>query len=187
MKKEIANLKRNLILETSTKHIEEYGFAQTKVADIAKKMGISVGTIYSHFDSKETLYRQCILKNIQHFNQVLEDSLGNNARENINTFLQLKFNTMIKKQKALQESWENDPFFSMKIALAEECPFETVYTMLEKQFKDIIGKEDKNYRLLAISFNRFTDAYLEHWLKNKYDILNQTDDIIDTFLYGVKK
>jgi len=187
MKKEVENLKRNLIIQTSMQHFEEHGFSQTKVADIAKKMGISVGTIYSHFDSKENLYFQCIFKHIEQFNETLEKHYTNNPRENIKVFLTLKFNSMIKKQKVLQESWENDPFFSMKIALAKECPLENIYAMLEKEFKEIIGKEDKDYRLMAISFNRFSDAYLEHWLRNKFDIMNQIDDIIDTFLYGVEK
>jgi AcrR family transcriptional regulator len=47
--------RRAEILETTCQVVVERGFAATRVADVANKLGISTGLIHYHFDSKDQL------------------------------------------------------------------------------------------------------------------------------------
>ncbi len=50
------NIKENSIITAAEKVFTEQGFANTKMEDVAKELGISKGTIYFYFASKENLY-----------------------------------------------------------------------------------------------------------------------------------
>ncbi|MEB2298776.1 TetR/AcrR family transcriptional regulator [Lysinibacillus xylanilyticus] len=54
--------KRSTILNAAIKLYSDTGFAETKVADIAKEAGVSFGTVFTYFDSKEALYEAAILE-----------------------------------------------------------------------------------------------------------------------------
>ena len=47
--------REELILDNAGKLISEVGFFELKISDLAKMCGISVGTLYGHFASKEDL------------------------------------------------------------------------------------------------------------------------------------
>ena len=47
--------REELILDNAGKLISEVGFFELKISDLAKMCGISVGTLYGHFTSKEDL------------------------------------------------------------------------------------------------------------------------------------
>lgn len=52
---------REQLLETGFQLIKQYGLKKTSVADIAKKAGISTGTFYNFFSSKEEFVYQLVL------------------------------------------------------------------------------------------------------------------------------
>ena len=47
--------RRRLILEAFKKRLDHYGYDKTTMAEIAADVGISVGTLYQEFDSKEDI------------------------------------------------------------------------------------------------------------------------------------
>lgn len=55
---------KELILETAREIISEVGFHRTTTAKLARKAGISEGTIYRHFESKEEILLE-ILKQLE--------------------------------------------------------------------------------------------------------------------------
>lgn len=55
---------KDLILQTAKELISEVGFHRTTTAQLAKKAGISEGTIYRHFESKEDILL-AILKELE--------------------------------------------------------------------------------------------------------------------------
>ncbi|MGE7909408.1 TetR/AcrR family transcriptional regulator [Lysinibacillus xylanilyticus] len=57
--------KRSTILEAAIKLYSENGFAETKVAEIAKEAGVSFGTVFTYFNSKEELYEAAILEPLE--------------------------------------------------------------------------------------------------------------------------
>ncbi|MFJ8516802.1 TetR/AcrR family transcriptional regulator [Lysinibacillus xylanilyticus] len=57
--------KRSTILDAAIKLYSENGFAETKVAEIAKAAGVSFGTVFTYFNSKEELYEAAILEPLE--------------------------------------------------------------------------------------------------------------------------
>lgn len=55
MKKPTVAERRSEILEVTCQVVIERGFAATRIADVAKKLGVSSSLIHYHFDSKEQL------------------------------------------------------------------------------------------------------------------------------------
>jgi AcrR family transcriptional regulator len=48
------------ILDAALEVFGEHGFAQAKLEDVARLAGVSKGTLYLYFDSKETLFREMV-------------------------------------------------------------------------------------------------------------------------------
>ena len=48
------------ILDAAFQVFGEEGFARTKLDDVARSAGVSKGTLYLYFDSKETLFREMV-------------------------------------------------------------------------------------------------------------------------------
>lgn len=49
---------RSALLQAGRELLEERGFTATSVDDVARRAGVSHGTFYTHFESKETLLRE---------------------------------------------------------------------------------------------------------------------------------
>jgi AcrR family transcriptional regulator len=62
--------KRQAILDSAFTQFSRYGFRRTSMEDIAKEMGISRASLYSHFKNKEEIFR-CLSESLH------EDTLGN--------------------------------------------------------------------------------------------------------------
>ncbi|TQR36120.1 TetR/AcrR family transcriptional regulator [Lysinibacillus sphaericus] len=58
-------IKRSAILKAAIKLYSGNGFAETKVAEIAKEAGVSFGTVFTYFDSKEVLYEVAFLESLE--------------------------------------------------------------------------------------------------------------------------
>ena len=52
------------ILDAATTVFGEQGFARTRLEDVAKRAGVSKGTLYLYFDSKDALFREMVRRNI---------------------------------------------------------------------------------------------------------------------------
>ena len=60
MKRATVEQRRIEILETTCQVVVERGFAATRVADVANRLGVSTGLIHYHFESKETLLAEAL-------------------------------------------------------------------------------------------------------------------------------
>lgn len=57
--------RRNDILSCALELFATRGYSETKITDIAKSVGMSVGLLFHYFSSKEELYRELLLQGIQ--------------------------------------------------------------------------------------------------------------------------
>ena len=71
------------ILDAALKLFTEKGFSSTRMIDVAKAAGISKGTLYLYFDSKEAIFRdvvqQRITPQIDRFAQIVDEFDGSHA------------------------------------------------------------------------------------------------------------
>ena len=68
--------KRSRIISAAVKIIARKGFVEAKIADIAKSAGVSEGTVYEYFKSKEelllSLSKILLERNLKHLNETFE-------------------------------------------------------------------------------------------------------------------
>jgi TetR/AcrR family transcriptional repressor of nem operon len=66
---------RERILEAASRLFREHGIAAVGLAKIMAEADLTVGTFYTHFDSKEALLREALLQALQARHEALEQAL----------------------------------------------------------------------------------------------------------------
>lgn len=67
---------RKLIYDVAVKLMDEQGFALTTIEEISKKAGVSVGTFYHYFKSKEDIFYDLFKKADEYFESIVAPDLG---------------------------------------------------------------------------------------------------------------
>ncbi len=177
-------VKKDLLLQEASHFFEEAGYEETKLSDLAKKAGVSMGTIYGYFHSKEGLYMAYIEHQIDAFVAELEAKTAqiDDVQEKIQIFTQLKFSYYTQKRKAIEKSATNNPLFFNTLVQEHSEGFEKIYLFLQSCFMQLnaqIGK-DKAIRL-SYAFNGFGDGYICSWLENGGDLMCYADEMCGLF------
>lgn len=76
--------------------MSKYGFSEAKIKDICKKAGVSVGTFYSYFESKEDIIKEmCLESDILFGETVSKEISGRKFNEQVKIFIHYlaEFNT----------------------------------------------------------------------------------------------
>ncbi|GAB7019804.1 TetR/AcrR family transcriptional regulator [Halostagnicola bangensis] len=81
----------------------QYGLERTRIKDITDEVNIGTSTFYQFFDSKEVLYGEVLLTEVERFNEDLEEQVENAAdpREQVRinlkrTFEEVESNPIVK-------------------------------------------------------------------------------------------
>lgn len=64
--------KRLRIVEEAIRHFAEYGYSAARVEDIAAQLGISKGSVFQHFKSKDGLFFEAYKKAVRSFPKYME-------------------------------------------------------------------------------------------------------------------
>ena len=83
--------KRRRILDAAVHVFALKGYFAARVSDIAKKAGVADGTIYLYFKSKEEIYAQILLRDIDKFHARVETLLdtSKSASDNLRQFAEV--------------------------------------------------------------------------------------------------
>ncbi len=65
--------KRARILQTATQCFADHGFAATTIAEVAKASGVSFGSVFTYFSTKDTLFRCAVLEPLEEMKRVFLD------------------------------------------------------------------------------------------------------------------
>lgn len=185
IKEQLKDIKKELILEKVSEYFERVSYEDTKIADVSKDLDIAVGTLYKLFTSKENLYYEYLMYQVNKFYLELLENQIDKPKENIKFFIKLKYSYYIQKRKAIESNIVTDPFFFHKVYSGSQNPMNEVYKLLEKNIKLILQDETKNYTLLAICLNRLSDGFIEDWLISDLDLLNEIDTTFNMFFNGI--
>ncbi len=183
----IKKIKRKLYIETSAKYFETAGYENAKMSDLAKELEVSVGTLYKIFESKENLYFEYILYQINQFVKKLNDNATNDPIENLKLYLQYTYEPFIEKRKSIEYTLTNDPFFFHKLNANKEHTMDGVFDFLAQQFEMIIKDDTVDHKHIAILFKKLADGYTESYMIKEFDTTNVIDDTIELFLNGILK
>ncbi len=185
--KKIKKIKRELYIETSAKYFEVAGYENAKMSDLAKELEVSVGTLYKIFESKENLYFEYILYQINQFVKKLNDNASSDPIENLKLYLQYTYEPFIEKRKSIEYTLTNDPFFFHKLNADKEHTMDGVFDFLAQQFESILKDDTVDYRHIAILFKKLSDGYTESYMIKEFDTTNVIDETVDLFLNGILK
>ena len=183
----IKKIKRELYIETSAKYFETSGYENAKMSDLAKELEVSVGTLYKIFESKENLYFEYILYQINQFVKKLNDNASSDPIENLKLYLQYTYEPFIEKRKSIEYTLTNDPFFFHKLNADKEHTMDGVFDFLAQQFESILKDDTVDYRHIAILFKKLSDGYTESYMIKEFDTTNVIDETVDLFLNGILK
>jgi len=189
IKDKMNELKKELLLEEASKQFEDIGYEQMKIADLAKRAKVSVGTIYSLFNSKEGLYLAYLEHQICSFFLELENKTLDisNPQRKIHMFIELKFSYYSQKRKAIEQNATNNPLFFNTLYKEHSKPFQKIYTYLEECFIELNPQIDKEKATrMAFAINGFSDGYISLWLEVNDNLMEKVDEVSEFFIAMVE-
>ncbi len=189
IKSKMNNLKKELLLKEASLLFEEVGYEEMKVATLAKSAGVSIGTIYGFFESKEGLYLAYIEHQIHTFTKELESRTAqlNSPEEKLKVFIELKFSYYCSKREALNHSVKNNPFFFNTFYKENKHPLQNIFTFQAKCLKQINRNlSDDKAMEMAYLLNGFTDGYVSRWFEVQDNLMTKVDEACELFAGMVK-
>lgn len=128
--------KRSRLLEIATAEFANKGFDNANINDIAKIAGVSVGSLYKYFDSKENFFLTCIRFGQDTLESVLTDALES------------KDDILIKAEKIVRLIQNHSRQNSDLIRLYNEITSESNSTLVKKLSRDLEVISAKAYTAL---------------------------------------
>lgn len=161
----IQNLKRDTILEKAAILFEEHGFQAMKITDLAKEVGISIGSIYALFESKDQLYMAYIHQKIDLFlEQLIAVSKDSSPEETLFLFITMRFEVCAQMRKAFDNRLVNNPVFDSILTSGLEDPIEKVYIYLASIIALIQPSAPSRTSIeQAYLLEGLCDAQIKHW------------------------
>lgn len=185
---EIKNMKRTLILEKASEMFEIHGFEDLKISALAKEVGVSVGTIYAYFDSKEGLYSAWVLSEIEGaydlFVKLFEQDLP--FETILEESVKIKFGVISQKRKSLESGVLNNPFFFESQQIEHKDAFDKLYGLYIEPIDKVKKVEVDSWQLVYI-LNSIGNAYVLRWIEGDLDSLDdKVQEVCSIFMSILK-
>ncbi|MBD3801327.1 MAG: TetR/AcrR family transcriptional regulator [Campylobacterales bacterium] len=189
IKAKLQDVKRSVILEAAAESFESAGYEALKVSDLAKSVGVSVGTIYGLFDSKEGLYMAYVKAQIGGYIAELRARCEavTDPEAQLEEAFRLKFAHFASKRMAVEECAKNNPLFFSNIRHSEPEILEEVYKAIAGIVRRINPALDKE-EALAVSYHLagLSDGYINYWLVHDGDLLSKVPALQAQMLTMIK-
>ena len=188
LKSEMKSMKRTLILEKASEMFETLGFEEMKVSALAKEVGVSVGTIYTYYESKEGLYSAWILSEIEDAYVLFSELMAENLpfEEMLERSISMKFAVFSEKKKSLETGVLNNPFFFESQQIAHKEAFEKLYGLYIEPIDRVKTVEIESMQLVYI-LNAIGNAYILRWIEGDIETLEEkVSEVCSTFIRIVK-
>ena len=184
---ELNKVKKDLYLKAAADYFDKSGYKNFKISHLAKELETSVGTIYNLFNSKDDLYLEYLILKLQNFLENLKEKETSNPKENLEIYLESKYEIFIQIDKNRDETLTNDPYFFHKLDISNHKIVDEIYEYLIRQFKKMYPNENMNYKHISTLFKKLSDGFIESYLIEKYDTKNIVSDTIELFFHGLEK
>lgn len=182
------NMKRDLILEKASEMFDKYGFGELKVSDLAHEAGVSVGTIYAYFESKEGLYSACVALEIERASERLEILFAQDLsfEKMLEESIRIKFELITQKRKSLESGALSNPFFFESQQIEHKEAFDKIYSFYIEPIDKIKTVDIDSWQLVYI-WNSIGNAYVLRWLEGELASLEDKEkEVCDVFMSILK-
>jgi len=188
MNNKIKNMKRNLILEEALLMFEEFGYEELKISDLAKNIGISVGTIYSYFKSKEELYSACVLSEMEKAYEahkiLFSQDISN--EEKIKSAIKIKFDIISRKRTSLTSGMLNNPFFFESHQIMHKDMIKKIYELYIEPIDELKKVDIDSYQLVYI-LNSLSNSYMIRWAEDDLESFEGKDKEVFSIFMSILK
>jgi len=181
---EIKNMKRTLILEKAAEMFETEGYEEMKVSVLAKEVGVSVGSIYAYFDSKEGLYSAWVLSEInmayEIFSKLFKEDIP--FEKMLEQSIQIKFSLFSKKYISLKSGVLSNPFFFESQQVKHKEALEQLYGLFITPI-EAVKKVDVDAMQLVYLLNSMGNAYVIRWIEGEIpDLEAKVQEVCSLFM-----
>lgn len=100
-----SNEKYEQILKAGLSLFSKNGFSKTTIKDIAKEAGVSFGTVFTYFESKQKLFAECVNVSVKDFRKNLIKTpykTGVLTLENLESLVESQLNYILIKERELR-------------------------------------------------------------------------------------
>jgi len=182
------------LLHSAKKIFSEKGFYRTRVSDIVKDAGVSQGTFYIYFKSKEEIFKEIILelkekiieitKNV--YGESIEDKLLSMNRAILEIIYENRTITEIFLYQLFSTSEEMKKIYFETVEKIRKILSETIYAEIKNGKIKNINPENVANILIGYKKMVFEDYIMERKLP-KENILNLSEEGLKIILDGLKK
>ncbi len=184
----VKNIKRNLILDEAMLMFEEFGYEDIKISELAKKIGVSVGTIYSYFKSKEELYGACVLAEIEKAYDAHKKLFAQDIpdEEKIRKAIDIKFEIIGTKKTSLRSGVLNNPFFFESHQILHKDAINKIYELYIEPLDRLKSVDIDSCQLVYI-LNSLSNAYILRWVEGDMESLeDKAPELFSVFMSILK-
>jgi len=148
--------KKELILKTTLKLVNEHGFYNLHIKQLAAEAGISAGTTYLYFDSKEKLINELYKNIIRDFNAIVLKGYekGRTFKENFFEMMRNAIDHYIQNPDRFSfiEQYTYSPFLFKETQEENLAILEPIQKIIKEAKKENLVKELPETLLIALSY-----------------------------------
>ncbi len=179
----------------SAKHIfSEKGYWGTRVSDIVKEAGVSQGTFYLYFKSKDEIFKELVLQVKEKIVKILQNPEGKNLLEKLEN-INIELTHLLYENKAITEIFLYQLFSTNKDL--KNIYFETV-ELTRKILSDMIKEAIENKEIRQVNPENIANLFIgykkmvfeDFILQKEYPfktVLKLSQEGLKTIYKGLKK
>ncbi|WP_345980173.1 TetR/AcrR family transcriptional regulator [Sulfurimonas sp. HSL3-2] len=192
LKKKVQELKRDMILKEASKLFQNEGYENMKVADLAANVGVSVGSIYTLFGSKENLYNNYILDQIDYYLDILENEIKDidDPHERLKILTKIKFQAFLSHKNVLHIGINHPLFYINTYNFTDEDDvMMNVYTFISDNIMQPLKEKittSKSSLEMTLLYDSISTAMVKHWVIVNDDLMQKSDELFESFLLLVE-
>lgn len=178
---------RDRIIAKATESFTTHGIKSITMDDVAASLSISKRTLYEIFQDKETLLRECILKDQQEMSLFLAEvyARATNVLEVILVCYQRSIETFHKTNKRFFEDIKKYPKVYEMMKKYRDKDSDSTVNFFKMGVEQGIFRDDVNFAIVNLLVREQLDMLMNTDICNEYSFLEVYESIMFTYIRGI--
>ncbi|MHC3995571.1 TetR/AcrR family transcriptional regulator [Thiomicrolovo sp. ZZH C-3] len=187
MKQSATDAKKARLLALASTMLEQKGFQQLKVAELARAGSVSISTVYAIFGSKEGIYLSYIESKIDALLEAIDGIADEDPVMQLKQYAGFIFGTLEQGRLVFEEGVSSNPLFFNSVSNEFPQSAKKIHSFLAACFSKINpGLEKEQTDLLGYAFSGQLHGYMQYWVMAGGDPLVLAEQLCDTFICQTK-
>ncbi|OEG62293.1 MAG: TetR family transcriptional regulator [Halanaerobium sp. MDAL1] len=184
---------RTKILTSAVQVFSKSNYHAVSMSEIAEGAGISKGTLYWHFNSKEDLFREITIDGMNYFNDKFKkiSKSDKNSKEKIYNLIKCVLDTFVDHLNMIDVFRNNVELISSEfkntLEVKHQKNINIVAEIIEQGIDEGVIKCKNNVDMASLILSVLFTPQTKELLDRKTEIKNQVDFIYDFIIYGISR